>query len=106
VDPDPNVTPPPMQADSPNPAPTTDTHPPPVSVASLPQDAPEIAATSALEPGEPIAGPIPLPPQRRQVSAVQPEGRIPLPRARPAPEELPSATSEAEQRMFSSHGAE
>jgi hypothetical protein len=97
---------PPIQADNANPAPAADAAPPPVTVASLPQEAPEVAATAALEFGEPIAGPIPLPPQRPPISTLQAEVRVPLPRARPTIEEVPSATSQAEQRMFSAHGAE
>jgi hypothetical protein len=106
VTPDLDAPPPPLQADNANPAPTADVAPPPVTVASLPQEAPETAATAAIEPGEPLTGPIPLPPERRPTSTAQAEVRVPLPRARPTIEEVPPAASQAEQRMFTAHGAE
>ena len=43
-----------------------------------------MAAAPVLEPSEPIAGPIPLPPMRPRLTVAQITGAVPLPRPRPA----------------------
>jgi hypothetical protein len=94
----------PADADNRSVAPTVNADFPPATSTSTPRDVSHGETTAALEPA--IADPVPLPPQRRQLSSAQTESRVPLPRARPIAEEAPPVTTEAERRMFSAHGAE
>ena len=48
------------------------------------------SASEEIPPGEPIAGPVPLPPHRPRVLAMGP-GAIPVPRPRPAVSDQGSA---------------
>jgi hypothetical protein len=91
-------------AESPGP-PAENAGPPTDALADLSKDRSDGIATAALDPSEPLAGPIPLPPQRRRVSALQPAGPVPLPRPRPETE-ASSADIDVERRTFSAHGAE
>jgi hypothetical protein len=61
--------------------------PPPMTTpaaATVPADPAAVAQAAAIEPGEPIQGPIPLPPRRPRVMVAQAAGGpVPLPRPRP-----------------------
>jgi hypothetical protein len=81
--------------------------PPPDIVASLPQERNTDATVAAIpESGTPIAGPIPLPPQRPRLAATSADGHVPLPRTPPQQAEAKPAAADAERRSFAAHGAE
>jgi len=102
--PEPNAVPAPAQADNPIPAPAAAVAAP--EDASPSQDAVDGAPTGALDTRGPITEPVPLPPQRRSVSAMPVNGAVPLPRPRPEPEINSPSHTAAERRIFNAHAAE
>jgi hypothetical protein len=60
--------------------------------------------TAALEPSEPIAGPVPLPRSKPHATVAAISGPVPLPRPRPATDSAPGPTPDLPD--FERHGAE
>jgi hypothetical protein len=109
---DPIDIPSPAQADDPDHAPAAQSEAPREASAIPPQDVSAGTETvvAALDDSKPLAslplaGPIPLPPERRPAFTLQAGGPVPLPRTRPSAE-TPPVEAEIERRIFSAHGAE
>jgi hypothetical protein len=62
-------------------------------------------AAASHDPTEPATSAVPMPPQRPRTTVALNNGRVPLPRPRPA-SEAPSTAAGSEQRMFNAHAVE